>query len=61
MPIYTRTSVTAYCDGSVHLGSEFTVSGDKPVTEAKAFLRQRGWVIKKDGTILCPLHAKEKK
>jgi len=57
MPIRLRTTVNVYCDGAVHQGLEFTVSGDRPMTEARARARQLGWKFTRDGRALCPAHA----
>lgn len=57
MAIHTRTTVNVYCDGRVHRGLEFTVTGDRPMTEARAYARRLGWKFTRDGRALCPAHA----
>lgn len=57
MPINMRTTVNVYCDGGVHRGLEFTVSGERPLVKARAYVRRVGWTTR-DGRVLCPEHAK---
>lgn len=59
MAISMRTEVRVYCDGGVHQGLEFSAFGENPKAEARASIRRAGWVIKRDGRILCPKHATE--
>lgn len=57
MPINMRTTVNVYCDGGVHRGLEFTVSGERPLTAAREYVRRVGWTLTRDGKVLCPEHA----
>ena len=58
MAIHLRTEVRVYCDGGTHRGLEFTVSGDRPMTEAREYVRRVGWTNTRDGRTLCPEHKK---